>query len=548
MLFRQTLSAAKSLLTPAIAARGALFSALVLFERLLIPAAAWSLFREGLAAQIALAFGAAAVFSGRAYVQQAFRAKTEVDLLVRVASRLMGGDVLRANVLRDEDARAELGQGMYHAAHDVAVILPQLLADALAAASLACVIIAKEPVRLVAILCATALFAGALLFATRRPLERVLEAAWAAQHECFTEFMDALEGRLEVVASGRRVAFLAQMRTRAAGWGRASARVASGALVLGKLPLLSIAAIVAVAIGLASSRGQGTLGVTTADIALLAGMTPAFTGIAQDVFTLARTERWMGVVARALSEPPLAVGGKHAPPQPLQPIVFDRVSFSYQGAKSPALRDVSFAWSGERILALTGPNGSGKSTCLRLLLGLAHPQSGVVRVGGIPVPDLDADEWRRSVAFLPQRPYLPPRSDVRAAVRFLVPGATDDGMREAIDRVGLSSALKRFGGDPLAVRVAALSVGERQRVGVARLLCQKASLVLLDEPDANLDRADIALMANLVRELARAKLVAFVAHNADLLAVADRVLALEEGLLVDDAACVHRARSAIDRR
>jgi ABC-type transport system involved in cytochrome bd biosynthesis fused ATPase/permease subunit len=77
-------------------------------------------------------------------------------------------------------------------------------------------------------------------------------------------------------------------------------------------------------------------------------------------------------------------------------------------------------------------------------------------------------------------------------------------------------------------------VGERQRVGLARLLCQKATLVLLDEPDANLDRAGISLVANLVRELARDGMVALVAHSADLLEVADRVIVLDEGRLIRD--------------
>jgi ABC-type transport system involved in cytochrome bd biosynthesis fused ATPase/permease subunit len=148
--------------------------------------------------------------------------------------------------------------------------------------------------------------------------------------------------------------------------------------------------------------------------------------------------------------------------------------------------------------------------------------------------ELDADAWRRTVAFLPQRPYLPPRSDVRAAVRFLVPDAADDAILQALDRVGLLSLLGRGGGDPLAVRIGALSVGQRQREGVARLLCQPASLLLLDEPDANLDRAGIATMARLVRELAEDKRVALVAHHGDLLEAADRILVLDEGRLTGD--------------
>jgi ABC-type multidrug transport system fused ATPase/permease subunit len=534
MPLRELLSVAKSLMTAAIARRGAILSSLALIERLLVPAAAWSFFRYGVTAQMVLVFAAGVVFSSRTFLQQAFRARTEIDLLQLMASRLIGGDVLRADLLRDEDERAELGQAMYHAAENVSVGLPLLLADGLAAPALAMIVLAKEPSKLIGLTIAMTVAAGGGLFVARRPIERVLAVAWTAQQEAFTGFMNVLEGRLEVVASGHRVEFLAQMQARAAAWGKAGARVAAGTLVSGKLPFLLVATIAAGAIGLSSSRAHGAWWVTTADIALLASMTPAFTGIAQDLFALARTRRWMGVVARALSERPLAIGGPEAPPPLPATIAFDRVSFFYEGVETPALREVSFAWKKERVLALTGPNGSGKSTCLRLLLALAKPRSGSVTVGGLHLDRFDADAWRRGLAFLPQRPYLPPRSDVGEAIRFMAPEATDDEIRRALDRVGLSTRLERFGGNPLAIRIGVLSVGERQRVGIARLLCNRASLILLDEPDANLDRSGVALMASLIRDLAQHAMVVLAAHSAELLETADRILILDGGCLVAD--------------
>jgi ATP-binding cassette subfamily C protein CydCD len=546
MPFRQVLSLTRSLLSPAIAARGAAFAALVVAERLIVPAAAWSIFRRGIDAQIALAFAAGGAFGVRTFLQHASRARTEIDLLERVAARLIGGDVLRANVLRDEDARAELGQAMYHAAQNVSVVIPLLLADCVAAPVLAVVVVAKEPARLVVAAVGVAIAAGAVLLASRRSIDGALAAAWSAQQQAFSGFMDTLEGRLEIVASGRRAAFLGEMHARTAAWAKAGARVATGALVSGKLPFLLVAAAAAVVVTLAGGHQAGATGVTTADIALLASITPAFAGMAQNLVTLARTERWMGVVARALSEAPLWRGGVRPPPRLPAGIAFERVSFTYGGGRKEALRDVSFLWNGERVLALTGANGSGKSTCLRLLLALAEPESGAITVGGSRLAEIDADAWRRGVAFLPQRPYLPPQADVRGAVRFLVPEASDDAIRVVLDRVGLSPALERLGADPLAVRVGALSVGQRQRVGIARLLCQPASLVLLDEPDANLDRAGIALMAALVRELSRHGMVALVAHHVDLLEVADRVLVLEDGRLVADEA--PGVRAVRDRR
>ena len=95
------------------------------------------------------------------------------------------------------------------------------------------------------------------------------------------------------------------------------------------------------------------------------------------------------------------------------------------------------------------------------------------------------------------------------------------------------AVLARKGSAPLDVRVDSLSIGERQRVALARLLCRDASLFLLDEPDANLDRAGIVLVAELIRELAGRGMVAFAAHTPELLEIADRVVVLKDGRVVE---------------
>jgi ATP-binding cassette subfamily C protein CydCD len=269
------------------------------------------------------------------------------------------------------------------------------------------------------------------------------------------------------------------------------------------------------------------------EVALLASIAPAFAGMAQRAVALARAQKWMAVVARVLDAPRAAAGGSRPPPLRPDAIALDGVSFRYPAAPNEALLDVSFRWTGG-VLGLTGANGSGKSTCLRLLLGLAFPDRGAVTVDGVALSALDLEAWRGGIAFLPQRPYFPPRADVREAIRFLVPGAADEAMREALQRSGAWSLLDARGGDPLGVRLDALSVGGRQRVGLARLLCTKAPLVLLDEPDANLDRAGIALVARLVRELSAEARVAIVAHSPELLEVVDRTLVLDRGRIVED--------------
>src|SRR5258708_26999473 len=101
---------------------------------------------------------------------------------------------------------------------------------------------------------------------------------------------------------------------------------------------------------------------------------------------------------------------------------------------------------------------------LRMLLGLARPNSGSITVGGMDLFGLDLSAWRRSVAYLPQRPYLAPQATVREAFRLIARAATDRAMRDALGRIGLLSALAGPPpDDPLSTPVGSLSVGERQR-------------------------------------------------------------------------------------
>jgi ABC-type transport system involved in cytochrome bd biosynthesis fused ATPase/permease subunit len=314
-------------------------------------------------------------------------------------------------------------------------------------------------------------------------------------------------------------------------WGAAGARVAGASVLSGRLTLAAVGGTVAAAL-LASSQLRGPLEATAADLALFASLTPAFVGVAQGVHALARDARWVELVARVLRQGDASTGGGTRPPPELPAsTAFDAVSFRYGGSglSGEALSAVEFGWTGREILALSGANGSGKSTCLRMLLRLADPSPGAIRVAGVPLTDLEVDAWRARVAFLPQRPYMPPRADVRTAVAWPLRGATDERVLAALDQVGLLPVLRRAGDDPLAVRVDSLSVGERQRVALARIVSRDASLFLLDEPDANLDRDGIALVAKLLRDLARRGMVAFAAHTPELLAVAGRVVVLAQG-------------------
>jgi ATP-binding cassette subfamily C protein CydCD len=180
-------------------------------------------------------------------------------------------------------------------------------------------------------------------------------------------------------------------------------------------------------------------------------------------------------------------------------------------------------------LILTGPNGAGKSTLLRLLIGLRPPSGGTLRFGEHDASKVDLPTLRRETAFLPQRPYLgEPYSTLREAMHLTADSAGDDAISRALARVEVLDAIKAQHADPLAAHIGELSAGQRQRVAIARVLVQNARLSLLDEPDANLDRAGIALVARLVRELtADGAMVAVAAHTPELADASPMRIALE---------------------
>ncbi len=524
------------LVTRDLVRRGAVVGALTLAQRVLAPVVAWTLFGRDFPAKLAVTAALTGVFAAHTLVQRSFVALAEAALFDRVGTAILHGDVLRATLLPDEDARAELLQAIYQTAQTLGQTVPNVMADALACVALAVMIVAVEPRRLVVVAAMLTFAAAGTLLFSRRSVERAVTRAWAVQTRVYEAFVNVIDGRLEIVASGLRPAVLRDLRAKTSAWGTAGVHVATAAALSGRLPMLVIAVLVAVAL-VVSPAARHSAGGTLAEATLFASVTPAFAGVAQGMHALARAERWARVVARVLgargcTAPPSGLT-RHAPTLPAS-VTFEGVSFGYDGAPGSrdALQDVCFSWSGHGALALAGSNGSGKSTCLRLLLALARHRTGTVRIGGVPLDEVDADAWRSRLAFLPQRPYLPPRANVRDAIQWLAPEADDARILCALDRVGLAPSLRRVASNPLDVRADSLSVGERQRVALARLLCRDAELVVLDEPDANLDRAGIALVAGVLRELARTRMVVFAAHTPELLDIAERVVTLDGGRVV----------------
>lgn len=195
-----------------------------------------------------------------------------------------------------------------------------------------------------------------------------------------------------------------------------------------------------------------------------------------------------------------------------------------------ALDAVSFAVAEGEVVGLLGPNGSGKTTLLRILTGFFPADSGSATVAGVRL-DADPFEVRRRVGYLPERTPLWPEMSV---ARFLALAASirvpERGLRA--DRV--ASVLRECSLEDVADRrIGHLSKGFRQRVGIAQALVGRPHVLVLDEPTAGLDPAQVLELRQLVGRLAGGTTVVFSSHIlGDVASVCDRVLILHRGRLV----------------
>jgi ABC-type bacteriocin/lantibiotic exporter with double-glycine peptidase domain len=453
-------------------------------------------------------------------------------LVAATVRALVENDVLTAIARKpEEDAQQAVFEGLYRGETLAANLIPDLVGNGAASLALIVLLAGIAPLRLVALGLVATLCAAVAAAFVRRLVTRAEERSHAAFVPVVDAIVAASRGRIEVVASGRGATFAARSDVLTNEWRRVSSSGDRIAAFAGRAPVAAAALVVGLVVVLDRASGSSLSIGALGDAAVFASVVPSFAGAARAVVEIARASTQLQPLVELLAEEPATSTRAQSRGLPSLPaaVALDDVSFVYPGdlAQKQVLRALSLRWSPQTALVIAGPNGAGKSTLLRLLLGLREPTAGTIAIGGISLFDLDLGAWRRSIAYLAQRPYLPERATVREAVATFALETPDDALVSALARVGVIGALQELAPtDPLGVRVEVLSVGQKQRIALARVLCQDAPIVLLDEPDANLDAAGIRLVAQLVREMARGKMVAVVAHTDELVGVADVVLRL----------------------
>ncbi|MFT9789134.1 ABC transporter ATP-binding protein [Streptomyces rhizosphaericola] len=215
------------------------------------------------------------------------------------------------------------------------------------------------------------------------------------------------------------------------------------------------------------------------------------------------------------------------------------ITYAYPGSGAPAVDGVSLTLRRGELIALVGENGSGKTTLSRLLTGLYLPTSGTVAWDGTDLAEADpAGVWSK-VGLVPQD-YTRWPMDLRANIHLGQPRTTDDTvLLEAARAAGADSVIDKapYGLDTLVASSnwggTDLSGGQWQRIAVARAFYRDAAVLMLDEPTSAMDPRAEHLVIRRFKELAAGKAAMFVTHNLDNARIADRIIVLDRGRIVE---------------
>ncbi|MFL0266962.1 ABC transporter ATP-binding protein [Candidatus Clostridium radicumherbarum] len=215
-------------------------------------------------------------------------------------------------------------------------------------------------------------------------------------------------------------------------------------------------------------------------------------------------------------------------------VEFKDVTFNYQGAEEPALRNISFTAKPNEVTAIIGSTGSGKSTLINLIPRFYDIQSGNILVDGVDVREISQEDLRKKIGFVPQKAVLF-SGTIADNIRFGNDNASDEEVRHAAEVAQAADFIENMDGGyshEIAQGGTNVSGGQKQRLSIARALVRKPEIYIFDDSFSALDfKTDAKLRAALKKETLDSTVI-IVAQRVGTVMDADRIIVLDEGSVV----------------
>ncbi|QEH08584.1 cysteine/glutathione ABC transporter permease/ATP-binding protein CydD [Histophilus somni] len=217
------------------------------------------------------------------------------------------------------------------------------------------------------------------------------------------------------------------------------------------------------------------------------------------------------------------------PKSAVEIIAKNLIALSPQG--HPLTAPLNFCLTAQSNTALVGQSGAGKTTLINVLLGFLNYQ-GSLKINGIELHDLSLNEWRKNIAWVGQNPLLL-QGTIRENLLFGDIQATDEQITQALEQAQASSFCAKLGLDFL-IREGGigLSVGQAQRLVIARSLLRQSNLLLLDEPTASLDAKSENAVLQVLQKISRNQTTLMITHRIEDLKQCDQILVMQQGQIV----------------
>lgn len=485
----------------------------------------------------ALVAGAALVNYLMTYLVGVISLNVAADLRVSVFDRLLHLPVLAHDRHRSGDLVTRLTSDVSRVQAALVARVQTLIPGVATMIGMTTLMLLLDPVLAMVVLAAVPPLA-ALAIVRQRRVAQVQRAARSRSGELAARASEVMRHVRAVQTFGRQDHEYDQFRATSGKAARAAGEALDTSARLAPASDLVFAAVLSGVLWIGTARvvaGQLSLGTLLVFLAYLTAVRVPVRSLTRLAGTLgsgaASQERLMEILiepALVQTTTPVAVSSPAA-----ADLRLDGVSFGYE-ANRPVLREVSLTVPAGSTTCLVGTSGAGKSTVLSLLLRLQDPDSGVVSIGGVDLRDMDLAQVRNHVAFVPQDAWVMAGS-IADNVRYAQPDASDEQVRAACAAALVDEFADRLpaGYDTqVGEGGTKLSGGQRRRIALARALLRSSEVLVLDEPTTGLDAASERLVLAAIRRAAVGRTVLIVTHQMALAQVADRVLVLQSGQVV----------------